>query len=106
MTRREPAEPPTDLGRPWAGGLTERVRRVARQAAAPAAVAEELGSACGSSALVFGMHCVASRVIAARPRPAQVERLLRDARAAHLMSPTTDRLETWLGRSLLGLPLP
>lgn len=78
MTRREPAEPPTDLGRPWAGGLTERV----------------------------GMHCVASRVIAARPRPAQVERLLRDARAAHLMSPTTVRLETGPGRSPLGLPLP
>jgi alkylation response protein AidB-like acyl-CoA dehydrogenase len=32
-------------------------------------------------------------------------RLLRDARASHVMSPTTDILKVWLGRSLLGLPL-
>ena len=32
-------------------------------------------------------------------------RLLRDARAAHVMSPTTDVLKQWAGRSLLGLPL-
>lgn len=32
-------------------------------------------------------------------------RLLRDARAGHVMSPTTDLLHEWLGRSLLGLPL-
>ena len=32
-------------------------------------------------------------------------RLLRDARAAHIMSPTTDILKQWVGRSLLGLPL-
>jgi alkylation response protein AidB-like acyl-CoA dehydrogenase len=31
--------------------------------------------------------------------------LLRDARAAHVMSPTTDILYTWLGRSLLDQPL-
>ena len=31
--------------------------------------------------------------------------LLRDARAAHVMSPTTDLLYTWLGRSLLDQPL-
>ena len=34
-----------------------------------------------------------------------MSRHLRDARAAHIMSPTTDLLRTWLGRSLLGLPL-
>lgn len=34
-----------------------------------------------------------------------VSRLLRDARAAHVMSPTTDILMTWIGRSVLGLPL-
>jgi alkylation response protein AidB-like acyl-CoA dehydrogenase len=33
-----------------------------------------------------------------------VGRMLRDARAAHVMSPTTHMVETWLGRSLLGLP--
>jgi len=32
-------------------------------------------------------------------------RALRDARAGHVMSPTTDLLRTWLGRSLLDLPL-
>lgn len=32
-------------------------------------------------------------------------RLLRDARASHVMSPTTDILKLWAGRALLGLPL-
>jgi alkylation response protein AidB-like acyl-CoA dehydrogenase len=32
-------------------------------------------------------------------------RLLRDAQAAHVMAPTTQILKTWLGRSLLDLPL-
>lgn len=32
-------------------------------------------------------------------------RLLRDARAAHVMAPTTDLLYTWTGRALLGIPL-
>jgi alkylation response protein AidB-like acyl-CoA dehydrogenase len=32
-------------------------------------------------------------------------RLLRDARAAHVMSPTTDILRTWTGRALLGQPI-
>ena len=35
----------------------------------------------------------------------RLARLLRDARAAHVMSPTTDVLKQWTGRSLLGLPL-
>lgn len=34
-----------------------------------------------------------------------MERLMRDARAAHVMAPTTDILRTWVGRSLLGQPL-
>lgn len=32
-------------------------------------------------------------------------RLLRDARAGHVMAPTTDMLKTWAGRALLGLPI-
>lgn len=32
-------------------------------------------------------------------------RLMRDARAAHVMSPTTDLLYAWAGRALLGQPL-
>ncbi len=35
----------------------------------------------------------------------RLHRLLRDARAAHLMSPTTDVLRVWIGRALLGQPL-
>jgi alkylation response protein AidB-like acyl-CoA dehydrogenase len=35
----------------------------------------------------------------------RIERMLRDARAAHVMAPTTDQLRTWTGRSLLGVPL-
>ncbi|MCW7541717.1 acyl-CoA/acyl-ACP dehydrogenase [Aquabacterium sp. A7-Y] len=34
-----------------------------------------------------------------------LSRLLRDARAAHVMSPTTDMLTVWTGRTVLGLPL-
>jgi isovaleryl-CoA dehydrogenase len=34
-----------------------------------------------------------------------LSRLLRDARASHVMSPTTDLLKQWTGRALLGLPL-
>jgi alkylation response protein AidB-like acyl-CoA dehydrogenase len=32
-------------------------------------------------------------------------RLLRDARASHVMAPTTDLLKTWAGRALLGQPI-
>lgn len=35
----------------------------------------------------------------------RIGQMLRDARAAHIMSPTTDLLKLWAGRSLLGLPL-
>jgi len=35
----------------------------------------------------------------------RLHRLLRDARAAHLMSPTPDLLRVWIGRGLLGQPL-
>jgi alkylation response protein AidB-like acyl-CoA dehydrogenase len=36
---------------------------------------------------------------------ATLTRLLRDARAGHVMGPTTDMLRTWSGRALLGLPM-
>lgn len=35
----------------------------------------------------------------------KLHKLLRDARAAHVMSPTTNLLRIWVGRSLLGQPL-
>lgn len=34
-----------------------------------------------------------------------LSRLLRDARAGHVMAPTTDMLTVWTGRTVLGLPL-
>jgi alkylation response protein AidB-like acyl-CoA dehydrogenase len=34
-----------------------------------------------------------------------LNRMLRDARAAHIMSPTTDMLRKWIGRSILEQPL-
>lgn len=41
-----------------------------------AVVAEEIGSVCGSTGLVYGMHCVGTRVIQVRPTPAQAEQYL------------------------------
>jgi isovaleryl-CoA dehydrogenase len=38
-------------------------------------------------------------------RSGRLGRALRDARAGHVMSPTTDLLRTWLGRVLMGHPL-
>lgn len=35
----------------------------------------------------------------------RVSQMLRDARASHVMAPTTDLLKLWLGRALLGAPL-
>lgn len=35
----------------------------------------------------------------------RLARMLRDARAAHVMAPTTDILRTWVGRQLLDEPL-
>lgn len=35
----------------------------------------------------------------------ELARLVRDARASHVMAPTTDVLKTWVGRLLLGQPL-
>ena len=35
----------------------------------------------------------------------KLSRHLRDVRAVHLMAPTTDLLKTWIGKSVLGVPL-
>lgn len=35
----------------------------------------------------------------------RIAQMLRDARASHVMAPTTELLKLWLGRSLLGVPL-
>lgn len=50
-----------------------------------AAVTEVLGRACASTAMCYGMHCVATAVIAAKATPEQEERYLRPiARGEHL----------------------
>lgn len=50
-----------------------------------AALTERIGRACASTAMCFGMHCVAAAVIAAKATPAQEERYLRPiARGEHL----------------------
>ena len=35
----------------------------------------------------------------------KLTRLLRDARASHVMAPTTNILKLWAGRAILGLPI-
>lgn len=54
------------------------------------AVANEAMTLAGGSAYMAG---------------SSLSRRLRDARAGHVMGPTTDILRTWSGRALLGLPL-
>jgi isovaleryl-CoA dehydrogenase len=53
------------------------------------AVTEELGRACSSSALCYGMHCVGTAVIAAKATPHQRERYLKPIAAGeHITSLT------------------
>lgn len=52
-----------------------------------ATITEELASACGSTAMCFGMHCVATKVMAAKSTPAQDEKFLRPiAEGRHITS--------------------
>jgi alkylation response protein AidB-like acyl-CoA dehydrogenase len=99
------------LGSLW--GLVERTRGLVYRAAhvADAGEPESLPSLCAAKAEVA--DCVVGAVGEAMTLCGGIAyrsdgvlwRLLRDARAAHVMSPTTDLLRTWLGRALLDLPL-
>jgi alkylation response protein AidB-like acyl-CoA dehydrogenase len=99
------------LGTLW--GLVERTRGLIYRAAqgADAGEADALANLCASKAEVA--DCVVEAVNQAMTLCGGVGyrsegvfwRLLRDARAAHVMSPTTDLLRTWMGRALLDLPL-
>ena len=62
----------------------------AEAAAAAVTVSNEAMTLCGGSAY---------------RENAKLARLLRDARASHVMSPTSDLLKLWLGRTLLGVPM-
>jgi alkylation response protein AidB-like acyl-CoA dehydrogenase len=99
------------LGSLW--GLVERTRGLVHRAAqgADAGETDALANLCASKAEVA--DCVVEAVNHAMTLCGGVGyrtegvlwRLLRDARAAHVMSPTTDLLRTWIGRALLDLPL-
>lgn len=94
-------------------GMVERTRQLVYYAATQAEVngPDKLPALCSAKAEVA--DCVTQVVndvmtlmggIAYR-EDGKLSRLLRDARAAHVMAPTTDILRTWAGRALLNQPL-
>ncbi|HSJ23900.1 MAG TPA: acyl-CoA dehydrogenase family protein [Longimicrobiales bacterium] len=99
------------LGELWIE--VERTRRLVHAAAAKgdAGDADALpfifackAAAADTSVLVTNEAMTLGGGIAYREN-SKLARLLRDARASHVMAPTTDILKTWLGRALLKLPL-
>lgn len=99
------------LGEMWVE--VERTRRLVHSAAEradagdPAALMAVLAAkaAAGDTAVRAANEAMTLCGGAAYRANALLGRILRDARAAHVMAPTTDMLKTWVGRSLLGLPL-
>jgi alkylation response protein AidB-like acyl-CoA dehydrogenase len=99
------------LGTLWAN--VERTRRLCYWAASSADEEdrEALAALCAAkaevarSAVQVTNECMTLTGGSAYRDGTLLQRLLRDARAADVMSPTTDLLYGWLGRALLGLPL-
>jgi isovaleryl-CoA dehydrogenase len=99
------------LGEMWVE--MERTRQLiyasARRADAgePDALAGVL--ACKAAAADTSIHLVNEAMTLAGGRGyaenGKLGRLLRDARASHVMAPTTDHLKGWIGRAMLNLPL-
>ena len=99
------------LGEMWVE--MERTRQLiyasARRADAgePDALAGVL--ACKAAAADSSIHLVNEAMTLAGGRGyagnGKLGRLLRDARASHVMAPTTDHLKGWIGRAMLNLPL-
>jgi alkylation response protein AidB-like acyl-CoA dehydrogenase len=99
------------LGSLW--GLVERTRRLIHHAADSA----DTGAADALPALCLAKAEVAECAVTAVNRAMtlcggigyrdgdRLGRLLRDARAAHVMAPTTDILLVWAGRALLNEPI-
>jgi alkylation response protein AidB-like acyl-CoA dehydrogenase len=97
----------------WLWGLVERTRRLVYHAAA----SFDRGEPDALPAVMAAKAEVADCVIAAVNEAmtlcggvayregSTLQRLLRDARAAHVMAPTTDILRLWIGRTLLQRPL-
>lgn len=99
------------LGSLWA--MLERTRQLTYHAAASFDAGDPDALIAIMAAKVEVADCVVSMVNEAMTlcggigyrSSSRLHRLLRDARAAHLMSPTTDILRVWIGRALLGQPL-
>ena len=99
------------LGSLWA--MLERTRRLTYHAAACFDAGEPDALTAVMAAKVEVADCAVTLVNEAMTlcggigyrNGSRMHRLLRDARAAHLMSPTTDILRVWIGRALLGQPL-
>ncbi|KAB2321275.1 acyl-CoA dehydrogenase [Betaproteobacteria bacterium SCN1] len=99
------------LGTLW--GMVERTRRLTYHAAASFDAGDPDSLTAVMAAKVEVADCVVTVVNEAMTlcggigyrKGSRLHRLLRDARAAHLMSPTTDILRVWIGRALLGQPL-
>ncbi len=99
------------LGQSWA--VLERTRQLCHGAARDADAKEKssllalcAGKAEAARAVVTLTNDCMTMVGGIAYRDGGVlQRLLRDARAADIMSPTTDILYTWMGRALLDLPL-
>lgn len=99
------------LGTLW--GVVERTRRLIYHAAQSFDAGEPDALIAVMSAKAEVADCVVSLVNESMTlnggigyrKGSKLHRMLRDARACHLMSPTTDMLRVWIGRSLLGQPL-
>ncbi len=111
---RTPADEPVvqhRIGSLWA--MVQRTRRLAYWAAEETdrGGPEALPALCSAKAEVANCavdvvnECMTLSGGRAYRDGSILDRLLRDARAAHVMSPTTDLLRTWTGRALLGKPL-
>lgn len=99
------------LGQIW--GMVERTRRLVYHAAS----SFDAGDPDALIALMSAKAEVADSVVSvvneamtmmggiAYRDGSRLHRFMRDARASHLMSPTTDMLRIWIGRALLGQPL-
>ena len=91
----------------------ERTRQMVHSAAAradagePDALVAVLGckAAAGDTAVRVANEAMTLCGGIAYRENSRLARILRDARASHVMAPTTDVLKTWAGRALLNLPL-
>lgn len=101
----------SDLGRMWTEA--EKTRALVRSAAAagdrnedgalPAILASKLAAAEAATELTNDAMTLGGG--RAYGENSKLARLLRDARAGHVMAPTSHMLRAWVGRALLGQPL-